>query len=279
MNLNSIYIWFLILFIVLVFVSVAITFINNRLVPDETITDENYKNVSQRIPKILHKVHLTTNNDTSISNPIRNAQESWSKMNPGYEIKYWNMQSCENYLKNNFPPVYLETFQRINSFAGKCNFFRYCIVFQEGGWYSDWKQVCLKRNILKKLSFDKTFVYFQDKGCKFTIENKCIQNAFFGAVPNHPVLKEVIHNAIENTRIKYYGKHALDTTGVCLFGKTIRNSVHPTNSSGKFQSNFFHHNSYGVIVQHKCDLCPKGQTWKNGNNYNTLWTKRMYYSR
>lgn len=266
MKLGLLQIWFLVLFIILVFLSVAISFAYDK--EEETYSE---------IPNIVHKIHITRAKDIGLSNSLRKAHQSWTKMNPNYEIKYWNKESCENYLKKNFPPKYLATFQCINAFAGKCNFFRYCIMFNEGGWYSDWKQVCLKKNILKKLSRNQTFVYFEDAGNRYSRKNKCIQNAFFGIKPKHPLLEEVIDNTIMNTRNRYYGKHPLDTTGVCLFGKTIRNSIHSTSSSGRYFQNYFRHHLYGIIVQHKVEFTGRGQNWKKGNNYGDLWRDRAYY--
>ena len=41
---------------------------------------------------------------------IKNALNSWKEMNPEYKIKYWSLDDCREYLKNNFPSNHLESF-------------------------------------------------------------------------------------------------------------------------------------------------------------------------
>ena len=206
-------------------------------------------------------------------------------MNPEYKIKYWSLDDCREYLQNNFPSNYLETFDCIQAYSGKCNFFRYCIIYNEGGWYSDWKQICLVDNLLNNISHSSRFVYFYDKGIPHTINNSCVQNAFFGTIPKHPILQNAIKFVIENVKNKYYGDCPLDTTGVCVFGKAIKEynkKYNKIESQGEFNHKLakggqFYHKKLGKIIQHKCDKCGEGQSWKNGNNYNTLWDQRKYY--
>jgi len=243
---------------------------------------ENFEN--NNIPKIIHKVLIQDDGKIpkNLDKNIKDAHNSWKEMNPEYKIKYWSLDDCREYLKNNFPSNYLETFDCIQAYAGKCNFFRYCIIYNEGGWYSDWKQVCLVKNLLNQLSKNNNFIYFQDKGNNISIKKKCIQNAFFGSIPKHPILQKTIELVIENVKNKYYGDIPLDTTGVCVFGKAIiyyNYNIKKIEEQGYHKNNFFYHKNknLGKVIQQKCDKCRKGQNWKNGNNYNDLWNQKKYY--
>jgi hypothetical protein len=278
-----------ILFLSLSFVLVIfITFVIFQFIPKGRITDFQVKN--QPIPKVIHKILLE--NEDAVANRIRTwnssekkAHDSWTKMNHGYIIKYWNMNSCKEYLKSNFPPIYISTFNCIQAYSGKCNFFKYCIIFNEGGWYSDWKQICLKKDLLNKLAQLSPFTYFHDKGNFYSFQNKCVQNAFFGSIPKNPILQNAVDVVIEHTRKKFYGKCSLDTTGPCAFGKVLQQSlnIYHIPSSGKFYGNNFEHNRFGVVVHHKYDYDGslnfnyKHQNWKNGNNYTLLWLDKKYY--
>ena len=98
-----------------------------------------------RIPRVIHKIYIQHDNTFgTIQSEIQNAHDSWSRLNPGYKIKYYNGKDCEEYLMRYFGRKHLQTYQNINAYSGKVNFMRACIVYNEGGWYSDWKQVCLK---------------------------------------------------------------------------------------------------------------------------------------
>jgi mannosyltransferase OCH1-like enzyme len=246
---------------------------------------ETFDNIN--IPKIIHKVLILDDGKipNNLDKNIIDAHNSWINMNPEYKIKYWNLDDCREYLQNNFPSNYLETFDCIKAYSGKCNFFRYCIIYNEGGWYSDWKQICLVKNLLNQLSDNNNFIYFYDKGIPYTINNSCVQNAFFGSISKHPILKNAITLVVENVKNKYYGNNQLDTTGVCVFGKAIKEynkRYNKIESQGEFNHKLakggnFYHNKLGKIIQHKCNKCGEGQNWKNGNNYNKLWNDRNYY--
>jgi len=234
---------------------------------------------SNQIPKVIHKIYIQHDGTipTNLDENIKEAHQSWIDKNPGYQIKYWSLNDCRDYLRNNFPPIYLQTLDALKPYAFKCDFVRYCIVYNEGGWYSDWKQVCLVDNLLDQLSELDKFICFYDNGLPYCTKNKCVVNGFFGSTKKHPVLKDSINNIIENVYQNYYGNHPLDITGPCLFGKLIKKyNIKPC---GKFTSgypNYFYHKDIQIIL-HKCFKCRQDQNWKNGNDYNLMWEKRDVY--
>jgi len=206
--------------------------------------------------------------------------DEWSRMNPGYRIQYWGMKDCRKYLKKHFPPTYLETFDCIKAYAGKTNFFRYCVVYREGGWYSDWKQKCLVPDLLNTLSMGgKRWVSCWDLGDKTVTKMGCMQNAFFGAVPGSPILKRAIEICIDHTKRKFYGTSPLQTTGVCVLGMAFRQkSWRVINKKiGFFKNMMFYFNGKPVI-KHKYDTDKRNsQDWANGNNYAKIWKDKKYY--
>ena len=246
------------------------------------------------IPEVINKVYLE--NSGKIPNildiNIKNSHNSWLEKNPGYNIKYWSLDDCRKYLKDTFEPIYLETFDCINAYGGKTNFFRYCIIYNEGGWYSDWKQTCLKENLLNIIGNGKKFVASWDKGILYTKKHNCIQNAIIGAIPKSNILKNAIDLCIEHVKNKYYGNHALDTTGVCVLNKAYfkEKMLNPSIENDVFFMTFKHdhklvfikNRSYFYIndekvIQHKCEKCVQSQNWEKGNNYSDIWNNRTYY--
>ena len=245
--------------------------------------------VKVQIPKILNKIFIQHSGDFegALTHPnLKKAHNSWKILNPGYKIQYWNLNLCREYLKNHFSPKFLEAFDCIKAYGGKTNFFRYCIIYNEGGWYSDWKQECLINGLLDSLSKDN-IEWFScwDEGTNFTIKNKCMQNAFFGAIPKHPTLKKVLNICFEHIKSKYYGRSPLELTGVCVFGEGF-NKVTPNH----YKLGYYNHdeleneNSGGwfyydgvPMVKHKCTRCGYGQDWPQGNNYSKMWKDKSYY--
>lgn len=237
-----------------------------------------YYSSTNYIPKVIHKVYIQ--NDGTIpdilDSHIEESHKSWINLNPGYTIKYWSLQDCREYLTNNFPDEYLKTFDSIQAYSVKCDFFRFCIIYNEGGWYSDWKQVCLVNNLLDKLSLEGDILFYYDKGNPYSVYNKYTAVAFFGSIKYHPILKESIDTIISNTEKKYYGNSVLDVTGPGLMGNILKN----TNTNpyyGYFKDNYYYDYKLGKIIQHKCNNCKKGQDWKNGNNYGELWYSKNFY--
>ena len=205
------------------------------------------------------------------------AHEKWKILNPDFEIKYWNGEDCRKYLLENFGGLHLKTFDTIKAYASKCDFFRYCVVFNEGGWYSDWKQ---DPQVPINSFYDttKSFVILKDHGTKYTRDNKCIQNCFFGASKGNVVLKNAINLCINHVKTRFYGKRTLDITGPCALRKALRNSSMDYNQIqvGEYVNGWVLFNE-NKVIQHKCVDCGTGQAWKEGNNYGVLWANGTYY--
>lgn len=258
------------------------------------------REIKVQIPKVLNKIFIQHSGDFKgawgkpdpsglriYNSNLKKAHDSWKNKNPEYKIQYWDLRSCREYLKTHFPPKYLAAFDCIKAYGGKTNFFRYCIVYNEGGWYSDWKQECLIDGLLDSLSSQK-IEWFScwDKGTKFTIKNKCMQNAFFGAVPKHPTLKKALDICFDHIKTHHYGDSPLELTGVCVFGEAF-NEVTPHNYDlgyydhndvvdGESQGGIFYYKDT-PIIKHKCKDCGYGQDWPQGNNYSKMWKNRNYY--
>ena len=239
----------------------------------------NFNDIS--IPKIIHKIYIQHDGliPADLNENIKKAHQSWIDKNPEYNIKYWSLNDCKNFLKENYPPVYLETLNSLKPYAYKCDFARYCIVYKYGGWYSDWKEICLVDNLLNKISTDN-FICFSDTGVKYTNDNNCVVNGFFGSNQNNSILKDCIHSIIKNVNSKFYGNDAVDPTGPCLFGKEI--NKYDIKKQGEFNhkegnGGYYYHDILGKIIQHKCNECDASQNWVNGNNYQDMWKNKQIY--
>ena len=246
----------------------------------------NSKNlILEPIPKVIHKVIIENSGNLPKfplePKELQDAHDSWKKNNPEYKIKYYSMNDCREYLKKNFEDSdFLQAFDCLNGYSKKCNFFRYCVLYNEGGWYSDWKQVCLEKNLLDKLNNDNKetdIILSWDRGNIISTKNKYIQNSFIGAIKNNIFLKECINEIINNIKYKYYGETPLDESGPGLLGNMYKFYYN------KFKINLIHsdrHYFYNnkKIILTKCNNCGYGQNWKNGNNYNILWKEKKLYN-
>ncbi|CAJ1938717.1 unnamed protein product [Cylindrotheca closterium] len=256
----------------------------------------------QLIPKLLHKVLLSTKGDftkftydmmtnetiQNLTNPLNLdginrlawAHRSWKVFNPGYEIRYFNLHHCRTYLARNFHPLMLRAFDCIEAFAGKADLFRYLVVYREGGFYSDWKQECMVDGLLDRVAATNvTFVAATDSGLPRGW--KSMQNSFIGATPRHPVLIKTIEILLRNIQSRSDLNQSLTThnsayemTSTIPLGRAFEAISPPLDKPGgarliDFKANYGLRFFWGedIVIVHKCYGCGGDQNWADGNNY------------
>mmetsp|Transcript_10818 Transcript_10818/g.22632 ORF Transcript_10818/g.22632 Transcript_10818/m.22632 type:complete len:617 (-) Transcript_10818:530-2380(-) len=259
---------------------------------EDTHKRQHHENVTKQIPRLITKIYIQKDGhfmDYREAPRLRIAQESWTKMNPGYELRLFNLVTARKYLRDYFHPTFLRAFDCLQPFAAKSDFFRYLVLYREGGWYSDWKQECLKENVLAEISRDTDFYAVRDNGNPYSIKKKCVQTSFIGVTPRHPIMTQSIEIVLKHIQERYYGEHCLDTTGPCALGLAIINAekkygLKYSLSDGLFKvapkpkTYFFRKNE--KIIRHKCDGCGGThlQNWEHGNSYVRMWDlKQNYY--
>ena len=236
------------------------------------------------IPKVIHKIYIQHDNQFgNIPPEIQKAHESWKHLNPEYTLKLYNGHDCERYLLTHFGQKHLQTYKNINAYSGKCDFMRTCIVYNEGGWYSDWKTVCLKP--LDKLINKKTRLVIAHDSIRLSKQYRrtFIMNNFFGSVSKHPLLKENTKNIIHHVETNLYGDCPLDPTATGCLGKSYDKVFDDDYDDTIIEGQYDEKSTCTIFlndawVLHKCADCEKGQNWDNGNNYNDLWKERTYYT-
>ena len=237
------------------------------------------------IPKKINKIYINHSMELPLmlDNDLQKVHDSWKNLNPDYIIQYWSGKDCEKYLLENFPKIYYQTFKTLIPYAYKCDFFRYCLIYKEGGWYTDWKQeLLLPLDEINKCN--KNIVVFWDDGNPFSRQNNCICDGFFGSIANNKILKTVIDLIINNVKINYYGNSPLDPTGPYAFGKAFKLNDDSENIFfGCYNGTHFTIDNINVI-KHKYDdrRCQHdiyiNQNWDDGNNYNHLWLNKNIYN-
>lgn len=86
-------------------------------------------------------------------------------------IKIWDNDMVDNLIKNHLPEFY-DTYLLMTPWISKCDFARFCIIYVEGGIYSDCDFYCTKS--LNDLLKYKDFYVFENE--------KCLFNGFFGSI-------------------------------------------------------------------------------------------------
>lgn len=163
------------------------------------------------IPKVIHKIIITDDGKIPKFPPkLKEAIESWYRMNPDHRVVWWSGNDCERYIKEHFDDRTLAAYMKLKPYAFRCDFVRQLILYREGGWYSDLRQVCL--HPLGALP-PKRFYAVRD--CP--PNQLCVYNALVGAVPMHPITKKYIDAMIFNIEHDHYGLDCLYVTGPGVF--------------------------------------------------------------
>lgn len=140
----------------------------------------------QGIPKVIYVVGRSWNKEMN----------SWSLLNPGYRVEFYNDVRCSDFVEENYPQ-YTFTFNHLKG-VRRFDFFRYLIVYHYGGVYADSDITCLQPINEWGLKNDTTFFTGMEcVGCN-DIGVQAIQWTF-ASTKGHPILEHVIKNVVSNS--------------------------------------------------------------------------------
>ena len=209
---------------------------------DQTIELPNV-NRENFIPKIIYRTHYSKE---SIK-PYEKVLEHTKNILPNYETKIFYDKDCNEYIRKNFSSRIYKAFTSISNDYGpaKADFFRYLVIYKEGGIYLDIKSSPIKNidHIINNLNgkmaisnWTKTYL----KYLPFSISNLRYWAAFtqnpYGEYQNwyiisgkgNPLLGEIIKNMVTNIEIGNKNKELYShgkISVLCLTGPLMMTKV------------------------------------------------------
>ena len=164
--------------------------------------------IGEKIPKIVHQTYFTK----ELPELIKKNVDSLKANNPDWEFRLYNDEDILNFITTHFPNL-LSTYNKINSKYGaaRADFFRYLVIYKEGGVYLDIKSGANKPLTQLIHDSDQYILCHWSKsfddgkwGMHASINNANgeLQQWHVIAVKGHPLLKSVIENVCNN--IKHY---------------------------------------------------------------------------
>ena len=166
------------------------------------------------IPKVIHKVLIVDgmNWPKHIPKGMQDAIDSFTIKNPGYTVKLYSGNDCIDYIKKHYNNRVLKCFMKVKPYSYKCDLFRHLVLYQEGGWYSDIRQICMQP--LDELNrMNKEFHVAKD--CY--INPRYLYTAFIGSIHKHPISKKTYEKILWNIEHDHYGIDTLCPTGPGAF--------------------------------------------------------------
>lgn len=175
--------------------------------------DYNYvysKEMGIKIPKVIHQTYYNKTLPVEIEENINLIKS----MNPDWIYKLYDDADIEEYIKMYFPEL-VQIYQKINPIYGaaRADFFRYLVIYNEGGVYLDIKSSLSKplNEIIRSEDRYLLSHWQDDYGAHDSIANPMgeFQQWHVVAVKGHPFLKRVIDKVCNN--IMHYSPFIHDT--------------------------------------------------------------------
>lgn len=160
----------------------------------------------QYIPRLLHLIWVGKAEQPDI---LQIYLDKWKNLMPHWSVRLWTNEDIN---ESEFQPEILAKINEAEKGVQKADIMRYAIVEKYGGIYVDADMEPVKE--LDALLYMSGLVVCHDNYVTWTY----INNAFFGAKPNHPVLKKAVELCISanlNTNTPNF------QTGPALFGVAI----------------------------------------------------------
>lgn len=203
---------------------------------------------------------------------MKKAVEFVKSLNPAFQHHLFDDNDCREYLKNNYSEIHVQAFDKLIPGAYKADFWRYCVLYKEGGIYMDIKYIPQNGFRLIHLTEKEHFVLDQD--------NHGIYNALMVCKPGNPILLKAIRQVIRNIKMKYYGNNVLDPTGPHLlaqfFPSFVKNNLdmkHENHHVNKYIT----FNNIIVLKMYSNYYDEMGKYQKN-SHYDVLWNERKIYA-
>ena len=160
-----------------------------------------------RIPKIIYK--------SGPGKPAEIVQKLFDKTlrkNIGFQLKYYDDKKCRKFIMENFPHDVVDAFDSLKPGAYKADLFRYCILYKNGGVWSDLTDDYLvPLDEIIDFKNDELFLVDDRPVGKYNMAG--IQISFMAAKPNNKLFHKCIRQIVKNTKNKIIGDTPFELTG------------------------------------------------------------------
>jgi len=161
------------------------------------------------VPKTIYQTWFTKTLPTEIQKTV----DAMLLRNPNYRYELSDDADMLSFIEKNYSPLVVDCFKSLTIGAAKADFWRYLMLYKNGGVYLD----------VDSLITGKLDDLLLDDGCAvISRENNFGMFVQWCLVfpPNHPILGICINNCIENIRGGEI-KNVLELTGPIVYSKSI----------------------------------------------------------
>lgn len=181
------------------------------------------------IPKKIYQTWKTKNLSGKLADVVKKFQE----VNPEYEYQLFDDKDCKDFIEQHFGKNYANAFDILIPGAFKADFWRYCVLYINGGVYLDIDMTPLAP--LKQIIPNNTsFVSVVDKNNSNLVG---IYQAFLACCPKHPIMKYSLEFSFANIAMRRMGEiyDTLTITGPGVVGVALNLYWNKENTNSSIQ--------------------------------------------
>ena len=172
----------------------------------------------------------------------------WQAMNPSFVFRFFNDSEQRQYMAEECLPHFAAWDAIEEPFAAKADIFRYCLLLNEGGIWSDIDVVPVV-SLAKIIDASADLLVVDDGG----MGDGFLYNAFFAVIAGHPVLERAL-KIIEEHFEQRLSKGAVWVTGPEVFWRALND----TKNKGRvrhlqFDGNFIRNEAKEIVLKAKYD--------------------------
>ena len=152
-----------------------------------------------------------------LKGPIASVQQSFSE----YAYTLYNGEGLRTFIDQHFGKEVVAAYDKLVPYAYKADLGRYCLLYQQGGWYADIS--ILMRQTVTRMETGIEMVYFSDLGDGVDPGRSLfdVSNSLLYAKPRLAVLERAIETVVRHCQEEYYGLSIYCPTGPSVLGAAI----------------------------------------------------------
>lgn len=159
------------------------------------------------------------------------------KLNPSYTHRLYLDQDMEDFIQSNFDDIIIQCYKKLNTMVVKADFWRYLILYKNGGVYLDMDSTIIKPLDDLISANDEAIISFQSK------EHFIQWTLIFRK--EHPILKRTIEFVVNNILNDRYSHSVISLTGPDVFSRAIR-EIYFENHAADATSFIYNRNNYNI---------------------------------
>lgn len=178
------------------------------------------------IPKVIHQTYPSK----EIPSEILELMNTWTAMNPGWVVKFYDDNQCLELVRKEFPE-YLEAYLSLPKNVERADFFRYLVVLRYGGVYADvdTESRMSMESVIEPgdslvVGWEAEFPSGVEAFERHFVRMRQVLQWIFAGAPGHPALRDLCEKVAANAKKQMSASSNRDTlerTGPGLFTDVV----------------------------------------------------------